>query len=66
MTTPGFTAEASLDKTRESYFLAPGAPGQSGGVVPQFFQRVGDYLYITYCDDGYCLTTKVKVVNRLF
>jgi hypothetical protein len=35
MTIPGFTAEASVGKVKESYFLTSEAPAESGMVLPQ-------------------------------
>jgi hypothetical protein len=35
MNMPGFTAEASLGKTRDSYVFTSGVPTETGSVLPQ-------------------------------
>jgi len=35
MSMPGFTAEASLAKIGQRYILTPGAPAETGSVLPQ-------------------------------
>jgi hypothetical protein len=50
MNIPGFTAEASLGKTRDRYILASGTSVDAGGVLPQFYRRFGNYIEIIYPD----------------
>jgi hypothetical protein len=38
MTIPGFTAEVSLGKPRESYILTPEASAENGMVLPQLLR----------------------------
>jgi hypothetical protein len=47
MTTPGFTAEASLGKVKETYILTSVASAETGGVVPQFCFRSPGSNYVT-------------------
>lgn len=35
MSMQGFTAEASLSKAQQRYILGPGAPAETGSVLPQ-------------------------------
>lgn len=54
MTTPGFTAEASLGKAKKIYSLASETFAESGGVLPQFCFRPPGSSYTT-C--GGCIDT---------
>ena len=67
MTIPGFAAEASLGKTRASYNLTPGAPAETGRVLPQGYivRQSGDGVDIIYCEAGICITNHVRTVYRL-
>jgi hypothetical protein len=56
MTMPRFTAEASLQKTKQHYVLASGAAAETGSVLPQAFIITGN-LHLLYCDElvGGCM-----------
>jgi hypothetical protein len=67
MTIPGFAADASLGNTAESYVLTPGAPAETGQVLPQGYtiRQAGDGVDITYCEAGICINHHVKTVYPL-
>jgi hypothetical protein len=55
MTTPGFTAEASLGKTRQSYVLRSGTAAGIESVLPQFFPMGTDLpTSRIVCIGGHC------------
>jgi len=58
MNTPGFTAEASLNRTRESYRPTAGTATESGKVLPQgyYVRQTGDGFDIVICEPGYGCT----------
>jgi len=55
MRIPGFTAEASLDRTSQAYLMAL-TPATADEVVPQWcYTNPGSRLTTCcYCDSGYC------------
>jgi hypothetical protein len=53
MTTPGFTAEASLNKKKDAYALTLNFAGGEGKVLPQFCRSDEGGTTCTYCwDEG--------------
>jgi len=54
MSIPGFSAQASLGKVKESYMLKSRASAETGGVLPQFCFRPPGSNYVT-C--GGCVDT---------
>ncbi len=62
MRLPEFTAEASLGKTREAYFLLPHVAADTGSAVrPQGFviRHWGNVIYFAYCDQSGCYYEQV-------
>jgi hypothetical protein len=50
MTMPRFTAEASLQNTKQHYVLASAAAAEAGIVLPQGLFVAGN-LHLFYCDE---------------
>lgn len=70
MSTPGFTAEASLGEMRESYVLTLKLATESGKVLPQAFCRSdegGTTCFQCWDEGGIsgCITHRIRI-PRLF
>jgi hypothetical protein len=59
MTMPGFTAEASLQKTKQYYVLASGGAAEAERVLPQGF-IITKNLHLIYCDENGCMDLGYK------
>ncbi len=66
MTTPGFTAEASLGKTRERYILTSGTAVETESVLPQYYGGATDLpIKEVFCIGGHCYEVLIGMTGEI-